>query len=151
MLPAEIGEGTRRPPVEQRVLHLGGDDIDAGSQKLGQMLGIEVGDTNVANLAFMPQRVEATERILGTGQRIVPPVELHQIEAIDAEPGERAVDDGVDVSGTQGGQGALVGDELGVHLHLPGGLDPAPIAKIRQERPDHRLDARCKCRHSRRW
>ena len=70
------------------------------------------------------------------GMPIVPPVELHEVEPLDAEPQERAIDDALDVRPVHGGQLVEVGHELGVHPEAGGVIGTLP-----PEAADQLLDA----------
>ena len=77
-----------RAAVDQREGHLVGGERDAVGQRDAQMRGVEIGDADRADqpLFFQPrhlmQRVEPGRMLEG------PPVELQQVDLLDAEPVE---------------------------------------------------------------
>ncbi len=79
---AEFGHPRRRPPVDQRILHLVRDDADAAIGDDGQPLGVEIGQREMADLAFVTQIGEVFQRVEIAAVAIVPPMELQQVEAI---------------------------------------------------------------------
>ena len=98
------------------MLHLVRRDRHAGGEDLGQPQPIEVGEADVPDLAGAAQLVEPHGGLDVAGHVEVPPVELHEIEPLDLQPGQRSVDAAHDVS-------ARVREaiEVGVAVHLHGG------------------------------
>ena len=72
---------------------------------------------DMVDLARLLQVAQVQRGIDDAGHVVVPPVELHQIEPLDAEPLQRAVDDPLDVARGERGQRVEVGDALGVHAN----------------------------------
>ena len=60
----------------------------APAERARQLVGEEVRDAGVADLAGMDQVVEGEERLIDRGVR-VPGVELVQVDVIGAEPAQR--------------------------------------------------------------
>ena len=73
--------------------------------------------------------VEPSQRVDRARDRVVPPVELHEIERLDAKAGERSFDRSGHVGGGQAGEPAAIGDVLGVDLQIG---RPAALADERR-------------------
>ena len=57
-----------------------------------QPLGVEIGQREMADLAFLAQIGEMLERVEVARIGVIPPMELQQIEPVDAHPSPRNVD-----------------------------------------------------------
>ena len=88
LLAAERREVAGRAAVDQREGHLVGGERNAVGERDAQMRGVEIGDADRADqplllqLRHLMQRVEPGRMLEG------PPVELQQIDLLDAEPVE---------------------------------------------------------------
>ena len=82
--------------IDQRVLHLVGDNANAGIGDDAQTLGIEIGEGEMTYLALMLHVGEMLERIEVAAIGVVPPMELQKVEALDVHARERASDRVVD-------------------------------------------------------
>ena len=80
------------PAIDQRVLHLVRDDGDAVIGDHAQPLGVEIGQGEVANLAFVTQIGEMLERVEIARVAVVPPMELEQVETVDTHSAPRDAD-----------------------------------------------------------
>ena len=111
------------------------DDRDAGGDDLLQACLIEVGQANVPDLAGAALLVKPRGGIHVTRNVVVPPVQLHQIDALHAEARERAVNAAHDVGSRVRRQPIEVGYVLGVHLHGHGVVVRAsPFQPLADER-----------------
>ncbi len=80
------------PTIDQRVLHLVRDDADAVICDDAQPLGVEIGQGEVANLAFVTQIGEMLERVEVAFVAVIPPMELEQVETVDTHSAPRDAD-----------------------------------------------------------
>ena len=96
MLGAEVEHVLTRA-VAGAVLVLDGDDL-AHRERALELLDAHVGDADLADLALCAGFDERRERIL-EGNRGVGPVELVEVDRIDAQPSQRALERRADVLG----------------------------------------------------
>src|SRR5437660_8315703 len=82
------------------------------------MQRIEIGHTKTRNLACALQSIQLESRLHVARQGEVPPVKLHEVETLHAEPSQGSIDDGFDVAALQCVQLGHVGYELRMHLDL---------------------------------
>ena len=108
----------------------------------GQVFGIEVRQPQVADLAGPAEIVEPRHDIEDTGDGVVPPVQLHQIDRLHAQSAARAIDRGLDLGAGDVRQSIEVGYALGVDLDARGHLGASPLGQARPIATDQRLDAR---------
>jgi hypothetical protein len=102
---------------------------------------IEIGGADIAHLALDPHFIEPAHRIDITAMRIVPPMELDQIEPLGLQPLERLLDDAADVVAADIGQDFEIRHKLGVHLHPGGGFGPTVRGELQAGGTDQFLDA----------
>ena len=86
MLTAERRHPSLGPAIDERILHLVRDDRDAVIGDDAEALGVEIGQRQVADLAFAPQVGEMIERLEIALVAVVPPMELQEVETLDAHP-----------------------------------------------------------------
>src|SRR5216684_1847963 len=133
MLGAELNHAGFGAPVEHGVLHLVRDYPDTGVEQLGEGGTIEVGRTQQPDFPLALELRKPAGRLEITGDRVIPPMELHQIESLDAQPPKRAVDYALDVPSGNPGELIPIRNELGVDVNPLGSFrTPAlliPIAK----------------------
>ena len=148
---ALCGHAVGRPPVEHRILQLVRDDRDTGGDDFRQALLVEVGQADVPDLAGAALLVKPGHRVDVARHVIVPPMQLHQIDAVHAEARQRAVDAADHVGPRVRGQPIEVGYVLGVHLHRRVGAGPAaPLQPLTDQRFHAGVDVRAvERRHSR--
>ena len=109
--PAVLG-----PAIEQRVLHLHAHQRHAGVE---HRRVCSLSKLVPPRCAIRPSRRRSRERERGIDaarHAVVPPVELHEVEPLDLQPVERALDDAADVGRVDPGEVVVVGHALGVHL-----------------------------------
>ena len=75
-----------------------GDHGNACRHDVVESLRVEVSHADVGDFTRLPQAIELERGLHVTGDVEIPPVELHEVEALHAEPLERAVDDVFDVA-----------------------------------------------------
>ena len=80
------------PAIDQRILHLVGNNRDAVAGDDAQPLGIEIGQREMPDLSLALQIGEMPQRIEVALIRIIPPMELEEIEAIHTHPRQRHPD-----------------------------------------------------------
>ncbi len=77
---------------------------------------VEIGGAQQPDLALLLRLHQALGQQIKPGNRIVPPMELHQVELFHAKPSHRAVNDGVHMLCAQFTQRKFVRNQLGVDL-----------------------------------
>lgn len=88
----------RRPHVHHAELHLVGRDGDPRLHDLRKVRRVEVGERQLLDLALLPQRVQVPQRreaLVHAG--VVPPVELHGVQARRAHPAQGNVHSSLDL------------------------------------------------------
>src|SRR2546421_678496 len=80
--------------VDERILHLVRNDRDAAVDDRAQMGRIEVGESQVLDLASVDELGEEGEGVEIAGVVVVPPVELKEVDGLDVHAAEGAVDGG---------------------------------------------------------
>ena len=105
------------------------------------MRRVEIRASDILDLSLALELPEDERGVDGARNGIVPPVELHEVEAIHPQPLERAIDDAAHVGAVDAGQGVPVGHELRVHLEGVEGFRSALGEQALAELPDHFLDA----------
>src|SRR5438477_12978278 len=78
-----------RPAIDERILHLVRHDLDTGIDNDAEMLGIEIGQREVANFAFIAQVREMLQRVEIAPVAIIPPMKLQEIEGTDLHAPQR--------------------------------------------------------------
>ena len=84
LLLANCGHLHLGTPVNQRVLHLVGHHADAIVVNLPQTFGIEIGQSCPMDLALVAESSQLSQGIQVTLVAVLPPVELQQVETLDA-------------------------------------------------------------------
>src|SRR2546425_11448340 len=84
------------------------------------MQRIEIGHPEMRDLACALQSIQLESGLHVACQGEVPPVKLHQVETLHAEPSQGSIDDGFDVAAVQCFQLGHIGYELRMHLDTPG-------------------------------
>src|SRR5437588_5230355 len=84
------------------------------------MQRIEIGHAKTRNLACALQSIELESCLHVARQSEVPPVKLHEVETLHAEPSQGSIDDAFDVAAVQCLQLGQIGYELRMHLDAPG-------------------------------
>ena len=138
---AEVDEVVLRPVVEKRVLDLHADEIDAGADQFGRVRRVEIGAAQAVDLAFALQFGQPAGGLDRAGDGVVPPVELHEIEALGAEPLQRRLDDPADVGAVDFAELVEVGHALGVHLDAGAGGRAVTPLDLGARRAEQFLDA----------
>ena len=92
VLEAEGAHLARRAAIEEREAHLIADDGNAVLHQHAQVGRVEIGDAEMADEPFAAQRVETLHRVEIGGVLERPPMELQQIDRLDAEPLAAALD-----------------------------------------------------------
>ena len=90
---AQRNKAVLGPLVEKRVLDLHRHERHAGVEQGSRVGCIEVGAADLVDLPLVLKLLEDERGLDGARNGVVPPVELHEIEALHPEPPERAVDD----------------------------------------------------------
>ena len=75
-----------------------GRDRDAGAKEFFKVRLIKVRNAYAGDFTGAPNPVELERRLDIPGHPEIPPVKLHHVEALYAEPLQRSVDDPLDVS-----------------------------------------------------
>ena len=133
-------EAALRAPVEKRVLHLGGYHVDTGCGDLRQSPLVEVGDPDAIDLSLGLEGGEVPGAVRPPGRGKVPPVELHQIEALAPETREGAVDHPVHRAPIDPGERREIRHELGVDFDPRRASGAACGGGAREKGADHLLD-----------
>ena len=89
---AQLAHAPGRAPVEQRERHLVGCNRDAVAAQQVQVIGVKVGQSQVMDLAALAQLHQACHGIEIARVGVVPPVELHQVDALDSESAAPLID-----------------------------------------------------------
>jgi hypothetical protein len=76
MIRAESGHPNLRAAVDERVLHLVWDDADPVVGDGAQVLGVEIGERKMTDLAFLLEVGEMLKRVKLAIVFVVPPMEL---------------------------------------------------------------------------
>ncbi len=95
----------------------------------------------MTQLSRLPQIVESPQSLEPAGLCVVPPMELHEIERIDFEAPQRAVDDRLHVPTVDPGQEIEIGHELCMNPHPLCRLRPAGRENPRARLPVEVFDA----------
>src|SRR4051812_10748821 len=131
-----LDHAVQRASIQKRVLQLMCDHRNSRVQQLHQAWNIEVGYTNVRDLALESQATEGHRGLHIAWHRIVPPVELHEVQPVGTQPLQRAIHNALDMSRIDPAELRQIGHELRVHTRARRqGRMSAP------EFADHRLDA----------
>src|SRR5579859_6075484 len=112
----ERHEAVLRPRVEQRVLHLHARELHAGTDEGRSMRRVEI---RAAELVDLARALQLDEVLCGLDQprlRVVPPVELHEVEALLPEALARSVDRRLDRGAVDTRERAPIRHKLGVDL-----------------------------------
>src|SRR2546430_2997058 len=81
---------------------------------------VEIGHTETRNLACPLQSIQLESCLHVARQGEVPPVKLHEVETLHAEPSQGSIDDAFDVAAVPCLPLRQNGYELRMHLALPG-------------------------------
>ena len=93
----DLRQAARRAPVQQRKTDLIAGDFDPLFQRQPQVIGVEIGQTDFTNQAFLAQPHQARQRVQIFGRLILPPVELHAVHPWQIQPTQRGFNPGPDV------------------------------------------------------
>src|SRR4029077_6260796 len=108
--------GRSWPLVEEGILELVCDDGHARSEQFLEMQRVEIGHTETRDLACALQSIQLESCFHVARQGEVPPVKLHEVETLHAEPCQGSIDDGFDAAAVQCLQLGQIGYELRMHL-----------------------------------
>ena len=102
----------------------------ARGNDLAEMDDVEIRHRHSRDFAGLFQAFEFKRSFDVAGYGIVPPVKLHGIELVDAEPSERAVNYGLDIGAVDRGKVSEIRYEFCEYLYLPGvlGIVAAEVA-----------------------
>ncbi|MDF2975256.1 MAG: hypothetical protein K0R61_5706 [Microvirga sp.] len=129
------------PLIEKRVLDLHRHKRHPRIEQGSRMGCIEVGAADLVDLPLILEFLEDESGLDGPWNGVVPPVELHQIETLNPEPPERAVDDLPYIGTVDAGEGVPVRHELGVYLEILQCFGAALGEHALAKTPDHLFDA----------
>ena len=122
VLPAEVAHLLAGTAVEQREADLVGRDLDPLAGQHAQMVGVEIGHPQLRDPALAAQRHQLAHRIEIGRVLEQPPMQLQQVDPVDAEASETAADAGAHhVAGHLPGHRAPFGEHGG-----PGGSGRQP-------------------------
>src|ERR1700678_1657958 len=91
-LAAQIDHAVSGPLVEQRILRLNRDHRYAGIENFREAGHVEVGHADVGDFPFVAQPGERRSRFHIAGNFVVPPMELHQVQALHPQAHEGTID-----------------------------------------------------------
>ncbi len=133
-LPAKFAQRPCRTPVDQRERHLVGEDGDAVGQRHCQVGGVEIGDADFADQPVVAQLGHLVQRVEPGRMLEAPPVELQQIDPVDAEPRPPLLDAGAHDRGRHLARGRTpFGEGQRAATEPRDGASAAPRRSIRRE------------------
>ena len=137
----ERGHAAGRPPVEQRVLHLVRRNRHARVENVAESRRVEIGQTDEPDFPRALEIGQPAGHLDVARDVVVPPVELDEVDPLDAEPAERPLDRARHVISRHRRQHVEVGHVLRVDLHAGGGRHATVAAESHEEVSDERFDA----------
>ncbi len=141
-LRAKIYQPMLRPCIEQRVLHLHAGKGNAGIEKLSRVRRIEIRAAEQVDAAFLLHFLQPKRGLHAARNGVVPPVKLHEIEPLHAQPPQRPLDDAPHMGLGDHRQDVEIGYEFGVYLHAGESLGAVAVRISSPKFTDQLLHAR---------
>ena len=118
-LPASGDQRPLRPQIQRGVLRLVGDHRNPRVRQLQELRGIEVTRADPGDLAGASDFVQPQSGLHEARDSVrIPPVILHQVQSLDPQPPERAIDDPLHVLAAKTTERPEVRHVFGVYLNV---------------------------------